>query len=66
MLAPHALAWLHTFILRGEFPHIWRQVLVELVLSWDEGFAYSLFSESQHAGVAPHLVHEGLKHHPFP
>lgn len=55
-----------TFILRGEFPHLWREALVELVLPGDEGLAYSLFPKSQHTGVASYLVHEGLKHYPFP
>lgn len=54
-----------TFILWGELPHLWRKALVELVLPGDEGLADCLFPKSQHTGVASHLVHEGLKHHPF-
>lgn len=55
-----------TFVQRGELPHLRGQALVELVLPGYEGLADGLLPESQHAGVASHLVHEGLKHDPFP
>lgn len=54
-----------TSILWGELPHSRRQGLVELMLAGDEGLADGLLPEAKHAAVAPHLVHEGLKHHPF-
>lgn len=57
--------WRLTFVLRGEFPHLWGEAFVELVLPGDERLADGFLPKSQHAGVAPHLVHEGLKHHPF-
>lgn len=31
----------------------------------DEGLADGLLPEAQHAAMSPHLVYEGLKHHPF-
>lgn len=55
-----------TFVQGGELPHLRRKALVELVLPGNEGLADCLLPESQHAGVASHLVHEGLKHYPFP
>lgn len=54
-----------TSVLRGELPHHRGQALVELVLAGDEGLADGLLAEAKHAAVAAHLVHEGLKHHPF-
>lgn len=54
-----------TFVLRRELPHLRRQALVELVLAGDERLADGLLAEAQHARVAAHLVHEGLKHDPF-
>lgn len=55
-----------TFVQRGELPHLRRQALVELVLPRNEGLADGLLPEPQHTRVASHLVHEGLKHDPFP
>lgn len=54
-----------TSILRSKLPHCSRQTLVELMLAGDEGLADSLFSKAQDARMSPHLVHKGLKHHPF-
>lgn len=54
-----------TSILRSKLPHCSRQTLVELMLTGDEGFADGLLSKAQDAGMSPHLVHKGLKHHPF-
>ena len=53
-----------TSVLRGECFHGRRETLVELVLAGDEGLADGLLPEAQHTRVAPHLVNEGLKHHP--
>ena len=53
-----------TSVLRGERFHGRRETLVELVLAGDEGLADGLLPEAQHTRVAPHLVNEGLKHHP--
>ena len=46
-------------------PDLWWKALVELVLAGDEGLADGLLPETQHTRVAPNLVNEGLKHHPF-
>lgn len=54
-----------TSVLRGELAHGRGQALVELVLAGDEGLADGLLPEAQHARMAPHLVHEGLKENPF-
>lgn len=54
-----------TSILGGKLPHCSRQALVELMFAWDEGLADGLFPEAQDAAMSPHLVYEGLKHHPF-
>lgn len=54
-----------TSILGGELPHCSRQTLVELMFSGDKGLADGLFAKAEHAAVSPHLVHEGLQHHPF-
>lgn len=61
---PHRMLPL-TFVLRGELPHLRREALVELVLPGNERLADGLLPEAQHTRVAPHLVHEGLKHDPF-
>lgn len=54
-----------TSVLRGKLPHCSRQTLVELVFAGNEGLADGLLPESQHATMPPHLVYEGLKHHPL-
>lgn len=54
-----------TSVLRGELPHGCGKASVELVLAGDEGLADGLLPEAEHTGVAPHLVHEGLKQDPF-
>lgn len=54
-----------TSVLWGELPHRRWQALVELVFAGDEGLADGLLTKAEHAAVAAHLVHEGLKHHPF-
>lgn len=54
-----------TFVLGGELPHRGRQALVELMLAGNEGLTDGLLPEAQDAGMAPHLVHKGLEHHPF-
>lgn len=55
-----------TSILRCKLPHSRREALVKLVLPGDEGLAYRLLPEAEHTRVSPHLVHKGLKEHPFP
>lgn len=35
------------------------------MFSGDEGLADGLFAKAEHAAMSPHLVHEGLEHHPF-
>lgn len=54
-----------TSILGGKLPHCSRQTLVELMFSGDKGLADGLFAKAEHAAMSPHLVHEGLEHHPF-
>lgn len=54
-----------TSILGGKLPHCSRQTLVELMFSGDEGLADGLFAKAEYAAMSPHLVHEGLEHHPF-
>lgn len=53
-----------TSVLWRELPHGGGQTFVELMLTGDQRLADGLVPEAQHAGVTPHLVHEGLKHHP--
>lgn len=54
-----------TSVLGGELPHCSRKTLVELMFSGYEGLADGLLPEAQDAAMSPHLVYEGLKHHPF-
>lgn len=54
-----------TSILGGKLPHCSRQTLVELMFSGDKGLADGLFAKAEHTAMSPHLVHEGLEHHPF-
>lgn len=54
-----------TSVLGSKLPHCSRQTLVELMFTRNEGLADGLLPESQHATMSPHLVYEGLKHHPL-
>ena len=54
-----------TSVLWCELLHGSRQTFIKLMLAWNQGLADRLLPESQHTAVAPHLVHKGLKHHPF-
>lgn len=53
-----------TFVLRGEFLHLWRQGLVEPLLAGDERLADGVVVVTHHAGVAAHLVNERLQGNP--
>lgn len=44
-----------TFVLRGELLHLWRQRLVEALLSAYQGLAHGVIVVAHHAGVTPHL-----------
>ncbi len=53
-----------TFVLGGELLHLWRQGLVKALLAADERLADGVVVVTHHAGVAAHLVNEGLQGNP--
>ncbi len=53
-----------TFVLGAELFHLWRQGLVKALLAADEWLADGVVVITHHAGVAAHLVNEGLQGDP--
>lgn len=61
----HCAQILHlTFVLGGELLHLRWQGLVKPLLTGDEWLADGVVIITHHAGVAAHLVYEGLQGNP--